>query len=159
MQISDASVENSWSEISSSSSEFVDTLVEKFHEKQPIIADFLTEAMFGLSPEAGDLGFFAALIVWRSCDLETGAVHPVSLDTMTEKYHAALAWVKSFGREGEESVLLEKKIRDFQSYPQPYLMRYALDAVLDCHEDGLDIAPEEQERLLVCLKAVVDALG
>jgi hypothetical protein len=153
MLISDTKIENSWNEISSSP----DSAIEKFHEKQPIISEFLVEALSGLSQEAGDLGFFATLVVWRAYDLSDAASEPVTSDTMTEKYHAACAWIQKLA-EGEDSVLLEKKLRDVRSYSQPHVMRYVIEAILDSHEDGLELSPDELERLFVCLKAIVDAL-
>lgn len=151
-EIPDTTIEKSWNEISSDP----EKCVEKFHEDESVVADFLSEAFRDFGSEALDLGFFVALVVWRAIDLTGRKTTIISSDMMTEEYRSALAWVEKFGK-GEDSILLEKKIRDHASYSQPHLMRFVLDAVLDCHEDGLDLSPEEQERLLVCLKAVVDA--
>jgi hypothetical protein len=161
-QIADEIIEKSWSEISSlfvaGAEKKFQEAVESLHASEPVVADFVTEAFASLSPDGADLGFFATLVVWRSFELSRlgeKSRSPVSPERMSECFRTAQAW----GLREEEVLLLEKKIRDPQAYAQPHLMRYVLDAVLDCQEDGLDLDPEDQERLLVCLKAVVDAFS
>jgi hypothetical protein len=157
--IADEIIEKSWSEISSLFADGAEKkfqeAVEALHENEPVIADFVSEAFASLAPEAADLGFFATLVVWRSFDLGEKRPSPISPERMSECFRAARVW----GDQEDEFLLFEKKIRDPKAYAQPHLMRYVLEAVLDCQEDGLDLDPEDQERLLVCLKAVVDAFS
>jgi hypothetical protein len=56
-----------------------------------------------------------------------------------------------------EAILLQKKLSDFSRFPEPELMRYVVELILEAHEDGLELEPEEQQQLLLVLKTLIDA--
>ncbi|MDR3608676.1 MAG: hypothetical protein P4M08_15035 [Oligoflexia bacterium] len=158
--ISDSILDSAWHEVADQSSP--EALIEKMAEAQPALADFLAEAASIFeSPDAVDLVYFMVLVVWRACGAVKDPLPLLSESAIAEAYRQAEAWAEGFGAApgGAGAILAEKKLQDYRSYPEPHLMAFVIQAVLDCVEDGLELTPEDQIRALVIAKAVVDVLS
>lgn len=139
--------------------------MEELAETQPALSAFLGEGFQRVSPEGAELGYFASLVIWRAFVLFS--VEPrseprleigqASSTLVMERYNDAWKWIGSLG--AADAVLAEKKLRDPGRYDQPHLMSYVVDTVLDAHEDGIELDPRDQERLLVILRVVADTLA
>ncbi len=137
--------------------------VAAFTNEQPALADFLAEASSRFQdPDAAELLYFVVLVLWKAVGLaqnRAAKTHPVGIVTasaLETSFQNAERWMKGLG---ESAILAEKKIRDYRAYPESYLMAFAVEAILDCGDDGLEMGPEDQARALLASKAVVDALS
>ena len=83
-------------------------------------------------------------------------VPQIASATLESKYRAADEWMSSLG---DSAIIAEKKIRDYRTYRESYLMAFAVEAILDCSDDGLEIGPEDQALALLASKAIIDSLS
>ncbi|MFL5814290.1 MAG: hypothetical protein ACJ763_11985 [Bdellovibrionia bacterium] len=155
-RVTDTHIESAWNEVSQASSlpESISDLMERFGESEPVVADFVAEAAAQWGSDAMDLAYHAALVIWRAFQASGPAMGPVKPETLVECFEKNSAWLEQ--QEGE-AILVQKKLSDFSKFPEPELMRYAVELVLEAHEDGLEIEPEEQQELLLVLKTLIDS--
>jgi hypothetical protein len=160
--VPDAIVDEAWREVAAATDETVlATLNETFAQEQPAVADMLGEASSNFAPDATDLAYFIALVLWKACARAAApaALREISESALTEAFHEAERWYSELGGANghDGAILAEKKLKDPKSYAEPYLMGFVIDAVMECIEDGLELTPEEQFSVLVLSKALVDA--
>jgi hypothetical protein len=133
-------------------------LVAELAETQPLIAGFVAEAAAHFEDEdASELLYFIALVAWQACRA-AGFAAEVAAEPLERSYRAAEAWGQGLGGASGAAIIAEKRIRDYRAYAEPYLMAFAIEAILDCVDDGLEIRPDDQERALIASKAIIDAL-
>jgi hypothetical protein len=157
---SELDVDKAWqevsSEISSGKSDYMAKQMAALTETQPAIADFILEAMPLFQDEdTVELMYFMVLVLLKTCaDAPT-----LSESVLDSAYQQAEHWGQALGK--VNAVLAEKKLRDYrtQVYQEPYLMAFAIEAILDCGDDGLEVCPEDQLLTLILVKAIVDALS
>jgi hypothetical protein len=155
-RITDQMIERAWSELTgvaaAGQAEPAEALMEAFATTQPALSELLARTFDGLGPEATDLAWFAGLVVFRALGPDLAEVPP---ERVIAEYRATEAWIAGLSASGTDPILLEKKLRDFAQYGEPELMRYVVEAILDAHEDGLEVAPAELERVFLVLRALV----
>jgi hypothetical protein len=154
--VSDIHIESAWNEVSeaSSSPELISDLMDRFGESEPVVADFIAEAAAQWGGDATDLAYHAALVIWRAVQTSGQFPNAVKPETLIGCFEKNSAWLE---QQQGEAILVQKKLSDFSKFPEPELMRYAVELVLEAHEDGLEIEPEEQEELLLVLKTLIDS--
>jgi hypothetical protein len=157
---SELDVDKAWqevsSEISNGQSDYVARQMAALTETQPAIADFILEALpLFQSEDTVELIYFIVLVLLKTCV----NAPMLSASALESVYQRAEHWGQALGK--VNAVLAEKKLRDYRSqvYPEPFLMAFAIEAILDCVDDGLEVCPEDQLLTLILMKALVDALS
>jgi hypothetical protein len=159
-QISDSNIESAWNEVSqaSASSEHLSELMDRFGEAEPAMVEFIAEASSLWGSDAVDLVFHASLVIWRSVqesrEGESRSFENVTPEKLIDCFEKNSQWMNE---QDGEAVLLQKKLSDFSKFSEPELMRFSVELILEAHEDGLELEPEEQQQLLLVLKTLVDA--
>lgn len=164
-QVQDVLIEKAWHEVSRWASEGQGQIVRGMGElssSQPALAAFLSEACEGLSEDAAELGFFAALVVWQAalaaqeCLAPGRALREAAPGVIVAQFGKTQEWLGSMGN--DNAILLDRKLADPNAHPEPYLLRYVSQAVFEASEDGLELSAFEQERLFVALQVLADTL-
>jgi hypothetical protein len=157
-RVSDIHIESAWNEVSqaSTSSDLISDLMDRFGETEPAVAEFVSEAASQWGSDATDLAFHAALVIWLAVQASGKALKSVEPEALIECFQKNSEWLE---QQAGEAVLVQKKLSDFSRFPEPELMRYAVELVFEAHEDGLEIEPEEQQELLLVLKTLIDSFS
>jgi hypothetical protein len=158
-KVSDIDLEKAWNEVSeaSASPDRLAGLIERLGDSEPEAFDFISEAAAGLGDDATDLVFHAALVIWLAFQVSGKTQRfepgPDRSESLMKLFESNSEWLD---RLQGDAVLVQKKLSDFSRFPEPELMRYAVELVFEAHEDGLEIELEDQQDLLLVLKTLID---
>jgi hypothetical protein len=159
--ISVRTVTQTWQRMAQTPVREASQIIDQMQQEQPYVMSYLMgvgDAVFLLHER--ETLFYVGIVLWqimRQSSGELGRVEPATLDQAEE---ASLALMERIEQRDTEDP--EETIRAMiETYPEPEVLRYAVEAIMDPWDEEIDGPPIRDEYrglVFLYLKIVLDAM-
>jgi hypothetical protein len=150
-------VENTWREVAGFSPVRANTEMMKIGKDQPELLAFVTESTDEMDKEVKELGIYMLFVVYRIFQKTRGKIREISSEEIIECYEHNEALMERL--KGAHEKFLDR-VASIQISRQPYVVKYAVDGLMEDEEgeDAVALTEEQKSSLLLLLKTVIDIL-
>lgn len=152
-------VEQTWQRVAQTPPSDVSTLVDQMREEQPYIMVYLlATADAEFEPHEGETLFYVGMVTWQMMTQSSGQLQQVGEKVLEKAEAANFEFLEQFAE--EENADLEMAVRAIlETYPEPEVFRYIVEAIMEEEEAGDPPMSDEWRGLaFVYLKTVLDAM-
>jgi hypothetical protein len=152
-------VEQTWQRVAQTLPSDASTLVDQMGKEQPyIIAYLLATADAEFEPHEGETLFYVGMVTWQMMTQSSGQLQQVGKRALEKAEAANFEFLEQFAK--EENGDLEVATRaTLETYPEPEVFRYVVEAIMEEEEPGDPPMSDESRGLaFVYLKTVLDAM-
>lgn len=152
-------VEKTWEKIGGMSPSQVKRLIKRMIKEQPLILAYLLAADEDvLNQDERELLLYLGTVVWqimRQGDTPLPKITEKVLDDAAESNVKMLEYL-----EGEsDDVFMDTVEKIMDDYPQPEVLWYVVDALMEGPEEGCLIREENKGLMMLHLKTVIDCFS
>lgn len=152
-------VEQTWQRVAQTDPSDVSVMVDQMREEQPyIMAYLLATADVEFEPHEGETLFYVGMVAWQMMTQSSGQLQQVEEEALDKAEAANFEFLEQFSE--EENGDLEVVVRAIlETYPEPEVFRYIVEAIMEEEEAGEPPMRDELRGLaFVYLKTVLDAM-
>ena len=152
-------VEQTWQRVAQMAPSDVPMLVDQMGREQPYIMVYLlATADAEFEPHEGETLFYVGLVTWQMMKQSSGQLQQVGEQVLDKAEAANFEFLEQFAK--EENGDLEVATRAMlETYPEPEVFRYVVEAIMEEEESGDPPMSDEWRGLaFVYLKTVLDAM-
>lgn len=156
--IDEALVEATWQEVGAFGPMQANREMQRVGKKQHNLLAFVTTMLDELRPEATELGVYLFFVVYRIFEkARHGKLKRISRGAIANAYDRNEVLLTQL--DGAHERFFER-VAQREMSNQPYVVKYILEALLECNDDPDDIELSDDEIgfLFLVLKSVADAL-
>ena len=154
--ISSEIVEKIWKEMGAMSVQSAPRMIEAMQKEQPVVLAYLMAVGKAvLNRDEQELLLYLGTVIWRIMlqgDKSLTQITPEVLDKAEDKNMKMLEYLEK-ETEAEFIDTVEKTI---ENYPQPEVLKYVVEALMEREDDGTLIRDESKGMMLIYLKTVID---
>ena len=152
-------VTKTWQEVSEFTDERAKTEITRVSKIQPNLLAFMVEFTQDLEPDVAELALYLFFNVYKMFQKSMRKpLKQVTHEIIVECYESNETLIKSLEKTHEKFV---ERIASVQLLDQPYVMKYAVEALFEDRQEIEDVELTEEDTgyLFLLLKTVVDALN
>ncbi|RPI88014.1 MAG: hypothetical protein EHM41_02930 [Chloroflexi bacterium] len=133
-------------------------LVEQMQQEQPaLLAYLLASEGYGLSQEEIEDIFYIGIVVWQIMKRGHPNLRRVSIKQVEQADDENIKTLE-FMRHDTEADFMSATMEMIDAYPEPEVLRYIVEAIMEENEDTVDISDENKGAFFLVLKTELDAL-
>jgi hypothetical protein len=157
-KISAEIVERTWKEMSTMSPLNYPKLITKFSKEQPFILTYLMAVEDErFNEDERELLLYLGTVIWRMMSKGNNPSPEVNENMIGEAEQKNIRMLEYL--EGEiEADFYDTTAKIIESYNQPEVLRYVVEALMEEDEDDVEIYPENIGLMMIYLKTVIDCL-
>lgn len=154
--LSEGFVEKTWQKVAEFTPDRANKEMLAMGKNQPDLLAFLMSYTDDLKQEVKELAIYIAFVVYKMF-LDSGSKIPrISSKEIMAKYDENTRLIESLEGAHEKFIY---RIANVQVSKQPYVMKYALEALMeDAEEDGIDPTEEDIGTLFILFKTEIEIL-
>lgn len=154
--ISPKIVEQTWTEMNSTSASETPKIVERMSKEQPVILAYLMAAGHEiLNQDERQLLLYLGVLVWQMMSRGNKSLPPVSDDILEEIEDKNFDMLEYL--EGEtETDFFATVATIIENYNQPEVLRYVVEALMEEDGEAVAIQKENAGMMMIYLKTVID---
>lgn len=149
-------VERTWQEIATMPPANYPKIINQFAKEQPFILGYLMsvdEEQF--NEDERELLFYLGTVVWRMMSQGHKPLQKVTEEMIFEAEDNNFRMLQYL--EGEdETEFYDTTAKMLQSYNQPEVLRYVVEALMEEDEQGVNIREDNVGMMMIYLKTVID---
>lgn len=150
-------VERTWEEMNYLTIDESMTLVNKMAKEHPAVVAYLMTAGDNLlSEDERDLLIYLGMVVWQIVKKLSGDIPQITTDHLERAETQNIQMLEYLEGESEEDFMSTIQVL-IESYNQPEILRYVVEAIIEDDEDSFAIGDEAKGVMLLCIKTVIDA--
>jgi len=154
--ISSEIVERTWKKIGKMSPLEIPKMAYRMREEQPIILAYLLVAGHDiLNQDERELLLYLGVVVWQIMSQGSRPLAKITEDVLNEVVRTNLEMIESLESKSEAGFTDAMK-EMLGSYPQPEVLKYVVEALVEEHEEGCLIRDENKGMMMLYLKTVID---
>ena len=154
--LSEEFVEKTWQEIAAFTPERATKEMHAMGKNQPELLAFLLAYAEDLEQEVKELAIYIAFVVYKMFYDSAGKIPKISSKEIMALYNENALLLEDLKGAPEKII---DKIEGLKVPNQPYVMKYVLEVLLeDAEEEGIDLAEEDIDSLLILLKTEIEVL-
>jgi hypothetical protein len=155
--IPEKTVEKTWQEVAGFSPQQASKEMQKMGKNQPELLAFLMAMTEDMDAEVKELAIYIAFVVYRIFESSRGKTKKLTSAEIMSSYESNETLMGSLENTHEKFI---DRITGMQSFKQPYVMEYVLDALFEEAEeaDEVELTDEDRGYLFLLLKTEVDLL-
>jgi uncharacterized FlaG/YvyC family protein len=156
--ISEAVVQETWMEIGSFQEEIMLLETQKYAKKQPNLTGFMYELTEDMEDEAKGLALYLFFVVGRIFEKGTQKrIKKIPAKKIMKTFEANQDFLERLALVDERFL---KGIAESETWEQPYVLKYVVEALVEAPEgdDPVHLTEEEFGYIFLLLKTVIDVL-
>jgi hypothetical protein len=154
--LSEGFVEKTWQQIANFTPDRANKEMIAMGKNQPDLLAFLMAYTDDLQQEVKELAIYIAFVVYKMFLDSGGKIPRISSREIMARHNETTRVVESL--EGAHEKFIDR-IANVQVSPQPYVMKYVLEALMeDAEDDGIDLTEEDIGLLFMLFKTEIEVL-
>ena len=154
--ISSEIVEKTWRKIGKMSVLEIPKMAYRMREEQPVIlAYLLTAGTDILNQDERELLLYLGMVVWQMMSQGSRPLVKITEDVVDEMERSNMKVVEYLKNEPETGFIKVTK-EMIENYPQPEVLKYIVEALMEEQEEGCVIRNENKGMMMLYLKTVID---
>ena len=154
--ISSEIVEKTWRKIGKMSVLEIPKMAYRMREEQPVIlAYLLTAGTDILNQNERELLLYLGMVVWQMMSQGSRPLVKITEDVVDEMERSNMKVVEYLKNEPETGFINVTK-EMIENYPQPEVLKYIVEALMEEQEEGCVIRNENKGMMMLYLKTVID---
>jgi len=156
--ISSEIVEKTWKKLGKMSPLQIPKIAYRMRKEQPIILAYLLAAGHDtLNQDEREMLLYLGLVVWRIMSQGSRPLNEITENILNEMEISNVKMIEYLEAESEAGADAMKKIID--NYPQPEVLKYVVEALLEEQEEGCVIRDGNKGMMMLYLKTVIDCFS
>lgn len=146
-----------WQEIGTVSTDQAPALINEMNAHQPALLAYLLAASEADYTQGGDIVLYMGVVVWQIMQRWYKSLMRVSVAKLEQAEEENLADLEMLAQHTETQ---QWTVADFllENYPEPEVLRYIVEGLMEPDEDGIEILGEEKGLAFIHLKTALDTL-
>jgi len=154
--ISSEIVEKTWRKIGKMSVLEIPKMAYRMREEQPVVlAYLLTAGTDILNQDERELLLYLGMVVWQMMSQGSRPLVKITEDVVDEMERSNMKVVEYLKNEPETGFIKVTK-EMIENYPQPEVLKYIVEALMEEQEEGCVIRNENKGMMMLYLKTVID---
>ena len=154
--ISSEIVEKTWRKIGKMSVLEIPKMAYRMREEQPVVlAYLLTAGTDILNQDERELLLYLGMVVWQMMSQGSRPLVKITEDVVDEMERSNMKVVEYLKNEPETGFIKVTK-EMIENYPQPEVLKYIVEALMEEQEEGCVIRNENKGLMMLYLKTVID---
>jgi hypothetical protein len=154
--ISETAVEKTWQEVGGFSPQRATKEMQKMGKNQPELLAFLMAMTEDMDAEVKELAIYLAFVVYRIFESSRSRTKKLTSGEIIASFESNESLMGALEETHEKFI---DRIAGMQSFKQPYVMEYVLDALFEETDEGeVELTDEDKGFLFLLLKTEVDLL-